>query len=327
MLDRQSRLAHVQSELAKYGGRKETGSYYTFICCPYHDDSTPSGQIFHGAETRNPGYFRCLGCGTRKSWNALARDLGLEPIGRSEPVDQFANALVGLAEDYDENDDPDFDLHELPDDAYWRGFPTKFLKRVGCSLGVYPGGHRFLYLPVVVGGTERGYVRARLKKDETGEYPSYLNKKGPWSRKYGLFPFDYAINQMEKLGSRSIVLVEGPRDSLRLLQTGIPAMSVLGTQVWETHKSRLLELHGVERAILMFDGDPAGIKATRKIQADLRKLVETVVIPLWSIKGSPYPQWLTYGPKKRKRRKHELWDPGNCPPHILRTLKSRYFGG
>lgn len=324
MLDRQTQLSIVQSAMASYSGRAVRTENYTMICCPYHDDSTPSGQIFHGLTTRVVGYYKCLGCGARRTWNELAKDQGWQTFKGVKPDDRYAMELPERKEEV-AKEEVTFTLSSLPKKKRWRTFPTKFLKDVGCKLGTYEYGRKFVYMPVLVGGRERGYIRAALRKDPTGKYPSYLNKKGTWSKKYGLFPFDYTIEFMESLDSATVVLVEGPRDALRLLYYGIPALAVLGTQTWTAHKARLLELHGVRNVLLMFDGDPAGIAASKLVQPDIRDLMRCRDLELWNMRGSPYREWSKLDEDERKERKSELWDPGNAPERVLRSIRNRYF--
>lgn len=324
MLDRQAKLAIVRTSMAQYSGRKTQSADYTMICCPYHDDSTPSGQIFHGDSTRIPGFYRCLGCGAKRNWNELAKDLGLQTFSGVKPDDRFVTAIREIQETVEQTS-TSFELSDLPLGKKWRTFSTSFLRKVGCKLGTYEYGRRFVYMPVLIQGRERGYVRAAMKKDPTGEYPSYLNKKGVWSKKCGLFPFDYAIKLMLEIDSRTMVLVEGPRDALRLLEYGIPAMSILGTQTWTPNKARLLEMNGVQKAVLMFDGDPAGIKATEHILPDISDLLTGSVFDLTAIEGSPYGRWSRLSKEKQKIHKSKLWDPGNVPTRVLDQLKIEYF--
>ena len=323
MLDRQAQLSIIRGSLAGFSGKKIQSSYYTMICCPYHQDSTPSGQIYHGDSTKILGYYKCLGCGARRTWNQLAADMGWQTFSGVKPDDRFASALSEVVAEDDTNT-TSFELSDLPKGKYWRTFSTKFLTKIGCQLGTYESGRRFVYLPVIVGGRERGYIRAAMKK--TPDRPSYLNKKGNWSKKYGLFPFDYSIKLMEKLDTTTMVLVEGPRDALRLLSHRIPAMSILGTQTWTSNKARLLELHGVRRALLMFDGDPAGISASERIAPDIAQLLETEDLELWNMPGSPYKKWRKLSAARQKETKGDLWDPGNAPIKVLNKIRHRYFG-
>jgi len=314
-------MSIVRGAMASYSGRKIESSYYTMICCPYHDDSTPSGQIYHGDGTKIIGYYKCLGCGARRTWNQLAKDLGLPTFSGVKPDDRFAQAIKEIQDQA--SDEVEFDLSDLPRGKTWRTFSTNFLRKVGCQLGTYRSGRRFVYMPVIVGGRTRGYIRAALHKTEG--VPSYLNKKGPWSKQYGLFPFDYAIKRMNRLGSTTMVLVEGPRDALRLLRFGLPAMSILGVQTWTSNKSRLLELHGVQKVLLLMDGDPAGKSASDLILPDVRQLMHAVDLELWRWEGSPYLAWKKLPEAKRKKHKGRLWDPGNCPESVLQSIANKYF--
>lgn len=318
------RTQHVKDQLRLFSGRKgQTNDTYTFILCPWHAEKTPSGQVFHGSGTRNPGYFRCLGCGKKTPWNDLAVATGMQPFGRVEPKDTYSTPLsIG-----DDEDDPiKFELHPLPKNKTWRTMDTNFLRKVGVKMMLTEFGTRMLWLPVFINGEERGFIKARLKKDPTGERPSYINKKGPWSKTHGLFPFDYSIKLMREMGSKTMVLVEGPRDALRLLSLGIPALSILGTNTWTQRKATLLELYGVERVLLMMDGDDAGIAATEKIAPEIRGLMTLTTIKLWRVKNNPYYEYEKITDLEGKKAfKSKLWDPGNCPEHVLLRLKKKYF--
>ena len=179
-----------------------------------------------------------------------------------------------------------------------------------------------MYMPVNVDGETKGYIKARMKKVD-GK-PSYINLRGNWVSHYGLFPFDYT---MQNLVNKTVVLVEGQRDALRLLSFGIPALCIMGTQNWTVHKARLLEMHGVDTVYIFMDGDDAGIHGTEKVWELSHDLFDTHVIKLWQIKGSP---WLKYkdceNPSKTaKENGEELYDPGNCPDTILHKLRNKIY--
>lgn len=318
------KLHHVKEQLRIWSGRKgRTNDTWTFISCPFHNERTPSGQIFHGPGSRSPGYFRCLGCGHRCHWDELATAIGLQPFGKQPATDVYS---VKLALSDEEEETAKFELHPLPKNKTWRTFDTKFLRKVGVQMMLTEWGTRMLYMPVLINGEERGYIKARLKKDPTGERPSYINSKGPWSKTHGLFPFDYAIQMMEELGSRTIVLVEGPRDALRLLSLGIPAMSILGTNTWSQRKAQLLELYGVEEILLMMDGDEAGMLAAERIGPDLASVLRVRQFRLWACKDSPYHEYVKLRTKaEQKAFKSKLWDPGNCPEELLLRIKRKFF--
>jgi DNA primase len=131
-----------------------------------------------------------------------------------------------------------------------------------------------------------------------------------WSLTHGLFPFDTAVKLMQDKGLTTMVLVEGPRDALRLIQMGIPACSILGTHSWSDNKRRLLEFAGVTRLITMFDGDEAGYKAHLLVRENVQKTFDYSAVKLWKY---PIPEG----------HPEDKLDPGNCPKPMLVRLKKQ----
>ena len=321
----------VIDQLAMYAGEtKKLGDSSTLVLCPFHAEKTPSFRIFHSPTTVSPSG-KCYGCGVKAFWNDLAPLLGLQPFSYQKPKEEFVNLQVlGLAIEPERRKE-EIRLTALPRNKKWRGISTNLLIDLGAKkCQVNHPEHGWLkpavYLPVLMRGKLRGYIKARIKKHE--ELPSYVNSHGQWSKTHGLFPYDYAVKLMEELGSTTLVLVEGPRDALRLLAAGIPAICILGTQSWTDTKTRMLELSGCERVILLFDGDCAGIEATEKVGGFLRSMFKIITIRLWNIKGSPYLQVKDKKePSKYAKRKGiSLWDPGSMPDWIVNRIKSKYFG-
>lgn len=332
--------AHVIAELAAYTGVKKAGSGYTMVLCPFHHERTPSMRIRHPDVSVNyAGFGRCYGCGAKAAWDTLAPLLGLKPFQRPNPrkvmtTDLHSRLAFAPVEGIQKKgklphvgEYRGFFLKELPRGKVWRGVNTKLLRSVGGFLGSY-GENKpasFIYLPVIIHGQERGYIKARLKKDP--DKPSYINMEGQWAHSYGLFPFDYAVAMMKELGSTTMVLVEGARDALRLLNEGIPAVAILGTQQFTPTKARLLVSAGVERSVLFFDGDCAGKDATELVEPIIEKYMQVSVIRLWLVKGSP---WLKFAKhenpsKAAKLAGHELYDPYNVADEVIDKLKAKFF--
>lgn len=316
-MERQERLQHVIQQLGRLSDKRTGPSGSTFVRCPFHNEKTPSFRIFHSVTTRVPGYGKCYGCGQSGAWDTFAEVLGLEPYAQGKPITHYANVVSKV----DKKPEREYTLSKLPKGKFWRGISTNLLRKVGCKMYTCSEyGTKYIYLPVIVNGEVKGYSRGRLRKREG--YTSYLNSPGDWTRRYGLFPFDYAI---KKAKNKTVVLVEGQRDALRLLSLGIPAMCIMGTQSWSEYKVSLLELHGIERVVIMMDGDRAGIQATQTAIEYLEGLLDYVVIKLWHIKGSPYRKYRHLDDEEIKPYKHLFWDPGNCPESVLKEIKRRYI--
>lgn len=313
-MDKLAKLAFVIQQLATYSGQKKAingGS--TFVSCPYHTESTPSFRIFHSPSTKSPGYGKCYGCGAAHPWNEYAAKIGLKPWAYAKPTELFAHTLI---EREKEQGEEKLVLSELPKNKVWRGLKTNFLRSIGMQLCTTSWGASFVFLPVDVLGRRRGYVKARLRK-VAGEI-SYINSKGSWSSSSGLFLYDQVMATKPKV----LVLVEGPRDALRLLSYGIPAISILGTQSWSPKKSRLIELSGVDYAIICMDGDCAGLRAVTWVSQHLKSFVKTKIFSLTG-KDSPYYKFREEDEptKAAKQAGVELWDPGNMPLRKVEQLK------
>jgi 5S rRNA maturation endonuclease (ribonuclease M5) len=209
----------------------------------------------------------------------------------------------------------------------WRGVKRELLEKTGCRLCYLDRtGEFYVWMPVMVQGEMKGYVKACLEKPEEG--PSYINASGKWSGQYGFLFYDYAVELAMRKGLNTVVLVEGPRDALRLLRYGIPAMAVLGALNWNEEKRYVLEQSGIENLILFFDGDDAGIAATKGIYKSVKTCFNIrKVMKLWRLRVPRISK--KTGKQKRKKladgNYRLLWDneldPGNCPLKHLRTVR------
>jgi 5S rRNA maturation endonuclease (ribonuclease M5) len=299
----------IERELGKLPSTKKERTH-TWVSCPFRAERTPSGKVNHDPTSPYLGRYFCFGCGAKASWQEFAEKVNLSPLNGEEFHTDKAPQF--FAEFYQrtllaQDDEPveytsfDDDVKELPvtdENAErlglkgneWRDFSLDFLRKILPTIrfrrrllkvGEDFESTWFIRLPTVVNGIERGYSDAYLYKPKEKSTPSYRNKKGSWTKTFGLFPFDSAISLMARRDIKTMVLVEGQRDALRLIRYGIPAVAILGTNSWSELKIRLLELAGVERIILCMDGDIAGRDATKTLKPTLKEGFHLHVIRLW----------------------------------------------
>ena len=341
--------SHIKSELGRLPSDEvRTHDQYSFVRCPFHMERTPSLRVKHSSYALKTGSFKCFGCAKYGGWNELADALNLErfeskgefPDGKIPEFNATRYDQTLLAEfnegHLDETKKEVLEFFSLRDaDAVlssgikgnkWRGYDLTFLRRSIKAKLVKKNNYRwYLYLPVMVKGKEVGHIKAQIHKPKDKGIPSYINASGTWSLTSGLFPLDYAHKLMLENGLSSIVLVEGPRDALRLCSLGIPCVAILGTHSWSDRKTAILSYIGVERVIPCFDGDLAGKIATRLIVHGERVLEDGTVsrvpgfepintafeikeVKLWNI---PVPE----------NHPEDKLDPGNIPENIINKIR------
>jgi hypothetical protein len=288
----EDRTEFVKEQLRSYSGATRPSPLYTFVLCPYHSERTPSFQVRHDpTKPRSVGWGQCRGCGVAHKWNDFAPLLGLKTFGKPSPEGKFEKVPLThyddeLFGDGSSSSQSTCDIKDYPltkrnwnkiigEGKRWRSFSYDRLLQIGAKFSVRSTGSystTYVRLPVNVNGVEVGWIHGRLTKHE--KYPSYLNMPGIWSKKKGLFLFDQSKELMRKLGLKTVVIVEGPRDALRLYCKGIPAVCMLGTQSWTKAKLRCLESIGAEHVVVCMDGDKAGRDATRLLIKGQRKTSE-----------------------------------------------------
>lgn len=319
----------ILRNLDRIPGRiNRVNSAVVMIVCPFHEDGTPSCMLnITDNERFTTGFFRCLGCQAKGGWNLIAEKLGLDKIEekdyrktRMEERDkgELRKQMLGINEETEDDGTRSVSLDEMfcalrvgmpipfPVEDNWRGQPGKFLAKVGAYLAFDSMDEdTVVVFPVRVNKQIVGGIKARWKKSKRKDVPSYKNSYGNWTARDGLFPYDYARKLARRKGIKWIVLVEGPRDALRLLRKGIPAVSIMGTQNWSKDKAQVIVDSGMKVLVCM-DGDSAGLKARRQIRRALSPYGRVFVFPMNEIA------------KKLGLRK---MDPGNMPIRYVREIK------
>jgi 5S rRNA maturation endonuclease (ribonuclease M5) len=192
---------------------------------------------------------------------------------------------------------------KLHSEDEWRSFTGKFLKQFKALKALDKYGKPVMVLPVMVGKDLVGGIKCRWQKRE-GQL-SYINSKGRWTRESGLWPYDY----VQRMKPRCVWLVEGPRDAMRLLKYGIPALCMLGTQNWSEAKRDLVLALGVERVVSFTDGDKAGREAAYIIEDSFSDLIDLRLIKMWRL---------------TKKLGLKKLDPFECPKKHLRRYVAKH---
>lgn len=337
----------ILRELSRLGRICGENNGNIIIRCPNpeHDDSSPSCSVYVGTDGKAMiGWTYCFGCGFSKPWNTTAGLINAEKIdtqsdtkqdrGRSRVSPEVRDKLLP---------DPNKDLDWYIANAFycgmgidflnqdWRKMPASLMRDIGAKLAYNTRQHSLkVVLPVEVNGALVGAIAAEWERK--GDENPYKNSPGEWAKSLGLFPYDFAKKKAKETGY--LVLVEGPRDALRLLSLGIPAVSIIGARNWSDAKrkiiSRLIEQQGV-KIILAFDGDKAGVRVSNDVVRSFKELygsewknnLRVFRLKEWSAKYTQAAQ------KKAKLAGDPNWqdievkiDPGNMPKRVIRELRA-----
>lgn len=301
----------IRNELLRVPGPTNENSKYLNIVCPFHPDARkPHLGVRIGDPTaKTPlGSVTCFVCGEKGRWQKLADKLGLRKLPKHVTINHLnvdrktVTRLLGKTT---------YTMDSLvqsiggvqvyrswPHYQEWRSFDGKFIAEMGGQELTYQGKrglvYRHMLLPVHIEGELIGGIRCKLKSIKGS--PSYLNTAGEWSSDQGLFPYDHIAT----MGKRWVMLVEGPRDALRLIRDGIPAMCVLGSGMFNRKKAVLVAGLNLDCVFLMGDGDDAGRKFNELAYEHLNELLPTKVIQL-PMNGM---------------------DPFKMPPELLKKVKA-----
>jgi 5S rRNA maturation endonuclease (ribonuclease M5) len=274
---------HITSEFVRCGVDFHPSGPRNFkLNCPFpHEKGQDDG--FHLEITKDGRKAHCWVCDWSGSWNKLARAMGMAEFNAKVFADTYTDRVAEtdvfgkLQDEFNTLLNTDDNVVTLPEglspweQPVWRGLSKKFLRRIPSFLwkqevktktGRTFNVDRILW-PYYQYDRLVGWVGRRLDKSD---FQKYFRKPGCDAKKV-LFPFDY-VRQYHK-GDESVVLVEGEVDALNLLQSGIPALAILGSNNWSDDKLDLLLSLNFKRVYLLMDPDFAGRKAAKEIRPTL----------------------------------------------------------
>ncbi len=122
--------------------------------------------------------------------------------------------------------------------------------------------------------------KTQFTPDNPAESGKYVNSKETDIFKKGNVAFNLHKAKAEMKNKDYCVIVEGQLDAIKMYTAGIKnTIATQGTALTDTHLSLVKRF--CNRAILLFDGDPAGIRANLKaISMCLKHELEPFVVPL-----------------------------------------------
>jgi 5S rRNA maturation endonuclease (ribonuclease M5) len=271
--------AFIVEQIAKTGRQYITKPDHVLVQCPIHSggqERTPSRKINISNPRFKPYESFCYACHDdqkRISWNELAAIMHMAPIRDANGEEADDNDLwikMPSPEDFYGSAEV-IGISHMPWTGPWKRdgvtISEKFLRKMGATL-VDSRDEPRLYLPVMVDEVEVGNVQCVIDKNDESSKVKYLLSNNPKFSNYTLYPIDEAFPLAELLGY--IVIVEGARDALNLLQHGVPAVCIWGTNGWNRAKLDILIELGV-KIIIAMDGDEAGRSAVEKIVPDLKR--------------------------------------------------------
>jgi DNA primase len=234
-------------------------------CFKGHDHDSASLFI-----RKRDGAFKCFGCGVKgRNWNELAKHLNAKMLTDDElpdPIKLFHENIKDRKRNGARKATLPWDLE--PWNAAWRGISSYTMSaadafrwyddRMEC--------YRMLFPIYKLTGPLWGWVARRMDKQQKMKY---RNSTGLPSEKI-LYPL-HIVRQMK---AKSVALVEGPVDALKLIDRDIPALSIMGTKNYHRSNRIILLNLGIERVVVATDGDTAGDDCREKITPSLEKLFE-----------------------------------------------------
>ena len=245
---------------------KDSGQDFILCQCmsPEHKDSNPS--MFVQTEI---GYGRCQGCGYEVFPDTFIKDeTTLEHHKLVSGYQQIKKKLE--LEELVEGEEifflPPNSGEELNE---YRGLSKDIIDKAGiykCITGRYED--RIIFPFYGLNGALRGYTSRTLKdlsKETNSAFPKYIHSKGIRTSDHILY--GKLIKDL-KLDASELVVTEGNMDALILLQNGIAATPSLGfrtpSDLWVVESIQL----GVDKVVLAWDNDAAGLEHMKKLYID-----------------------------------------------------------
>lgn len=262
---------------------------HAVLCCMFHNEKTPSLSI-----DLQGRYYKCFGCGAKGSYSKLQKMLlpdiygqdreaskgrmhGMQMINAASNIRNLTtniSSAQNLMEGMDRlhNFESDQDIM-VPWDHEWRGLDENYLNLLGSrvwtsrELDVANGSELIdvqrAYFPFKHPrfNFTIGYAARNLQDDIYPSQPKYRN-----STLIGTKEILYMMNIIPP--KCPIIIVEGAVDAAKLCYRSIPAVASLGTNQWDSFKTRLIMSRRPSLVMAMGDGDKAGQEFNLKLSQE-----------------------------------------------------------
>lgn len=309
----------IRQEIENYPGSKKWQGKSVYVPCPFHDETEPSCGLVISEDHELPiGTFNCFGCGEHGSWNKFAKRANLSEVKGWKFFQGTTNSVLSR-EDETKMLGTDYSIASKlkskafitwPEHLNWRGYSGRLLNRLQAESFNDPvTDEPMIVFPVVMNRKVRGAVRAFMHKKEGRS--SYLTTEGKWIKTYGLFPFDDAKAKIKRYKHDFVILVEGPRDVLRLIKLGLPAIAILGANSLTDKKLLMVRALLPDRCTIyvMSDNDRAG-----------RQMFESIKNITWKMEA--HTERILMPNETDDSGEKIKYDPDNCPVwYMKRVLK------
>lgn len=201
------------------------------LCCPFHDDSTPSFSV--NLET---GIWYCYSQCGGGDWMEF-----LELIRKH---DEYAPMV-------ETDTAPPKPKTPVLKSLLARGFTRKMFEKWSI---VWDDDRGAMRIPIM---SKEGEQQGSIWRYPEGVDPKYRYEKG--------FQRSETLYGLWRLGQTvaDIVLVEGPLDAVWVQEAGWDGLAILGSSLSDTQARIVYDLKP-KRVLICFDNDPAGIIATQK---------------------------------------------------------------
>lgn len=273
------------------------------ICCPFHQDDTPSLVV-----DINSGRWNCFGCESSgqsivgfhqrltslDSLTAAAKDLFgkfIHPLIPEQDVSRYASNLLKVNSAYEYLRCERLISHDA-------------LVKYRIGFGAPVGGAQRFTIPIVNSFGLCTNLRLYTPTPAVNA-PKILSYGKGYGKPTELFPFSVL---RETAKSDTIVLCEGEWDALALISIGIPAMTATnGANSWPTQYNEYFRNRHI---VLCYDNDEAGVKAVKKIIKILEPIAGSVrVLNVPDAAGKDVTDWIKHDIRmSRKSRWLELID-------------------